>query len=163
MKKTFIYIFSLLLALPTLNSCDDEVMPDLLPPVEDGGNAGGGSDIDDDIDVSLLEPGFNLNPKTETEEFPDVDQPLEIYFNANGLKVETDNGEEDSPLLGYDKDCYLHTGVISEGTWMYVPAEWNEDTEKCKMKLVKENVWKITLSPSIREWYGSGSPAWPQY
>lgn len=157
MKKTFIYIFSLLLALPTLNSCDDEVMPDLLPPIEDEGNAGGGSDIDDDIDVSLLEPGFNLNPKAETEELPDADQPLDIYFNANGLKVETDNGEEDSPLLGYDKDCYLHTGVISEGTWMYVPAEWNEDTEKCKMKLVKENVWKITLSPSIREWYGSGT------
>ena len=67
MKKTFIYIFSLLLALPTLNSCDDEVMPDLLPPIEDEGNAGGGSDIDDDIDVSLLEPGFNLNPKAETE------------------------------------------------------------------------------------------------
>lgn len=40
---------------------------------------------------------------------------------------------------------------------MYVPAGWSEDTEKCKMKRVKDNVWKITLSPTIRDWFGSGS------
>lgn len=153
MKKTYIYIFSLLLSLPYLYSCSDEQIPELLP-IEDEGNS---TVVEDDIDVSLLEPGFNLNPKDQSGNLPDADQPLDIYFNANGLKVETDDGEEDSPLLGYDKDCYLHAGVISEGTWMYVPAGWDEDTEKCKMKLVKENVWKITLGPSIRDWFGSGS------
>ena len=118
MKKTFIYIFSLLLSLPYLYSCSDEQMPELLP-IEDEGNS---TVVEDDIDVSLLEPGFNLNPKDQSGNLPDADQPLDIYFNANGLKVETEKGEDDSPLLGYDKDCYLHAGVISEGTWMYVPA-----------------------------------------
>src|SRR5699024_3753139 len=42
-------------------------------------------------------------------------------------------------------------------TWMYVPAAWTENADKCKMSRVKENVWKITLSPSIRDWFGSGS------
>lgn len=67
--------------------------------------------------------------------------------------------KKECPLLGYQEACYLHAGVYSEGTWMYVPAAWTEDTEKkkCKMVRVKENVWKITLSPTIRDWFGSGS------
>ena len=23
-------------------------------------------------------------------------------------------------------DVYLHTGIVSEGVWLYVPADWNE-------------------------------------
>lgn len=155
MKKTFIYIFSLLLVFSFFTSCEDEVVPDLLPIEDDG--SGEGTDLEeDDIDVSLLEFGFNLNPKDETDELPNADESLDIYFYANG-KVTIDNEEVDCPLMGYEQDCYLHAGVYSEGTWMYVPAEWTEDTEKCKMKRVKENVWKITLSPTIRDWFGSGS------
>ena len=155
MKKTFIYIFSLLLVSSFIASCEDEVVPDLLAIEDDGSDEG--TDLEeDDIDVSLLEFGFNLNPKSETDELPNADEPLDIYFYANG-KVTIDNEEVDCPLMGYEKDCYLHAGVYSEGTWMYVPAEWTEDKEKCKMKRVKENVWKITLSPTIRDWFGSGS------
>lgn len=155
MKKTFIYIFSLLLVSSFIASCEDEVVPDLLA-IEDDGSDEGADLEEDDIDVSLLEFGFNLNPKSETDDLPNADEPLDIYFYANG-KVTIDGEETDCPLMGYDKDCYLHAGVYSEGTWMYVPAGWDEDTEKCKMKRVKENVWKITLSPTIRDWFGSGS------
>ena len=73
MKKTFIYIFSLLLSLPYLYSCSDEQMPELLP-IEDEGNS---TVVEDDIDVSLLEPGFNLNPKDKSGNLPDADQPLD--------------------------------------------------------------------------------------
>lgn len=91
-----------------------------------------------------LEEGFNYNPTT-----PDADQPLTITFKAPAS----------SALYGYAGDVYLHTGVLSEGTWMYVPADWNVNIEKCKMTKVEDNTWSITLSPSIREWYGSGTTA----
>ncbi|MFY9514899.1 MAG: alpha-amylase family glycosyl hydrolase, partial [Dysgonamonadaceae bacterium] len=51
---------------------------------------------------------------------------------------------------------YIHTGVVSEGQWLYVPAAWEQNLEKCKMTVIGPNTWSITLSPSIREWFGSG-------
>ena len=46
---------------------------------------------------------------------------------------------------------------MSEGDWQYVPAEWNENKDKCKMTATNEaNTWQITLSPSIRQWFNSG-------
>ena len=154
MKKYFIYLLLLLFTAPYISSCSDEWIDsdklNLLTKAEEEEPV-----EDDDIDVSLLKFGFNLNPKAETDELPDADEPLEIYFYAEGREVA--DGEEECPLLGYDDVCYLHAGVYSEGTWMYVPAAWTENADKCKMSRVKENVWKITLSPSIRDWFGSGS------
>lgn len=94
-------------------------------------------------DPKLVE-GFNYNPAT-----PDADQPLTITFKAPAS----------SALYGYAGDAYLHTGVVSEGIWLYVPADWSENIEKCKMTKIEDNTWSITLSPSIREWYGSGTTA----
>lgn len=94
-------------------------------------------------DPKLVE-GFNYNPAT-----PDADQPLTITFKAPAS----------SALYGYAGDAYLHTGVVSEGTWIYIPADWSENIEKCKMTKVEDNTWSITLSPSVREWYGSGTTA----
>ena len=37
-----------------------------------------------------------------------------------------------------------------------MPAEWAENKDKCKMTLSEANIWSITLSPNIREWFGSG-------
>lgn len=80
-------------------------------------------------------------------ETPDADQPLTITFKASPT----------SDLYGYAGEVYLHTGVVREGVWMYVPAEWNENIEKCKFtkSQTEANVWTITLSPSVREWFGS--------
>lgn len=82
-----------------------------------------------------------------TPEKPDADQAVTITFKA-GAK---------SALYGYSGDVYVHIGVVSEGIWSFVPAEWGENKDKCKMTSAGANVWNITLSPNIREWFGSGT------
>lgn len=84
--------------------------------------------------------GLSFRPET-----PDADRQLTLYFKAT----------KTSPLYGYAGDVYVHTGVVSEGTWMYVPEEWNTNVDKCKMVRVADNIWSITLAPSIRQWFGS--------
>ena len=81
----------------------------------------------------------------------DADKELTIWFKA----------ASGSPLYNYTGDVYIHTGVISEGEWQFVPAEWNENLSKCKMTKVEEeqSTWTIKLTPSIRQWYGSGKTA----
>ncbi len=78
----------------------------------------------------------------------DADKELTIWFKA----------ASNSALYNYTGDVYIHIGVVSEGTWMYVPAEWNENITKCKMTKVADepSTWSIKLSPSIRQWFGSG-------
>ena len=91
--------------------------------------------------VAEIKEGFNIIP---TE--PDADKPLTIIFKA----------PKTSALYSYKGDVYIHTGVVSEGQWLYVPAAWEQNLEKCKMTVIEPNTWSITLSPSIRQWFGSG-------
>ena len=80
-------------------------------------------------------------------EAPDADQPVTLTFKATNK----------SALYGYTGDVYVHIGVVSDGDWMYVPADWDKNTDKCKMAKAEEaNVWTLTLSPSIRQWFNSG-------
>src|SRR3712207_880371 len=79
-------------------------------------------------------------------ESPDADKELTVSFKAPA----------GTPLYGYAGDVYIHAGVLDEGTWLYVPAGWNDNLDKCKMTRVGENVWSITLKPSVRAWFGSG-------
>lgn len=88
-----------------------------------------------------IQDGLNYS-----SESPDADQELTITFKA----------AKSSPLYGYKGEVYIHTGVIADGTWMFVPAAWDENISKCKMSKVEDNVWSITLAPSIRQWYNSG-------
>ena len=44
---------------------------------------------------------------------PDADLSLTLYFKAT----------KDSPLYDYTGDVYVHAGVVSEGSWMHVPAD----------------------------------------
>ncbi len=109
-------------------SCsDDKDIPMPTPPPDDGGEE--------------WNDGFNYSVES-----PDADEPLTITFKAGAT----------SALNGYNGDVYLHAGVVSEGVWQYVPADWEENIAKCKMTKVEANVWSITLSPSIRQWFGSG-------
>lgn len=78
---------------------------------------------------------------------PDADKELKITFKA----------AKTSPLYAHTGEVYIHIGVVSEGIWMYVPAEWGQNITKCKMTEEVKNVWSITLTPSIREWFGSGT------
>lgn len=82
-------------------------------------------------------------------ESPNADKALTVTYKASS----------GSSLYGYESDVYAHTGVISEETWMYVPAAWDQNLDKCKMKKVEDNVWSITFSPSVRQWYNSGETA----
>ena len=82
-----------------------------------------------------------------TPEAPDADQPLTLTFKATSK----------SALYGYSSDVFVHIGVVSDGDWMYVPADWDKNIDKCKMTKAEEaNVWTLTLSPSIRQWFDSG-------
>lgn len=98
---------------------------------------------------------MTLNPKPTPElkegmntdlESPDADKALTVTYKA----------PSSSPLYGYTGEVYAHTGVMIETTWEHVPAEWDKNIDKCKMKKVEDNIWSITLSPSVRQWYNSG-------
>ena len=126
MKKTFFILASMMWVLGTFIACSDD---DPVPSSEEP--------------EKELKEGFNYSL-----EEPDADKSLTITFKASPT----------SALYGYTGDVYLHTGIVREGTWMYVPADWNENIDKCRFTKSENeaNVWSITLSPSIREWFSSG-------
>ena len=147
MKKNFIYSISLLLLTSFFGACNDNFLDPnnlKLQDVEDVPEVE--EPLEENFDESKLVDGFNFNPMSETQEELDADKQLVIYFKADPT----------SPLEGHTEDCYIHCGVIVDGVWSYVPAAWNENLDKCKMSFVKENIWKITLAPTVREWFGSG-------
>ncbi len=125
------------LALIFALSCTDSGIDKNMPG--GGTGSGGGTGEGPDPEVALVD-GFNLDPTS-----PDADQMLTITFKAS----------TSSPLYNYAGETYLHTGVISDGAWFYVPAEWSENIEKCKFEKLAPNVWQIELAPSIREWFDS--------
>lgn len=86
-----------------------------------------------------LPEGVTLDPT----EF-DAEKEGTIYFKASST----------SELYGYEGDVYVHIGVVEGSSWRYVPAEWEENIDKCKMTRGAENVWSIILSPDIRTWFG---------
>lgn len=89
-----------------------------------------------------IKEGLNYSSKS-----PNADSTLTITFKA----------ASSSQLFGYTGDVYIHIGVVQEGTWMFVPAEWNQNLAKCKMLKKDTNVWSITLTPTIRQWFNSGT------
>ncbi|MEG1562715.1 MAG: alpha-amylase family glycosyl hydrolase [Bacteroides sp.] len=127
-------LFQLLCVLPVLfTSCSKEnsLIPTPEPPKPTP-------------PVTEIKEGLTYLP-----EAPDADKELTITFKA----------AKSSPLYGYTGEVYIHPGVISEGTWMYVPAAWDQNLDKCKMTKGEANVWSLKLSPSIREWFGAGTTA----
>lgn len=100
------------------------------------------SDSSEPAQEEVIYDGLNYSPSS-----PNADQALKITFKA----------PSSSALYGYAGDVYIHIGVVSEGTWMYVPAAWTTNLDKCKMTKDKDNQWSITLSPTIRQWFSSGT------
>lgn len=78
-------------------------------------------------------------------EIPDADGPCTLYYKADG-----------SPFKGWTDDLYAHIGIV--GTeWTFVQAEWGENIDKCKWIPTGEtDLWKLEITPTIREWFGSG-------
>ena len=99
-------------------------------------------------------PEFNLSTLkaglTTVPEALNADQPVTFYFKADAS----------SPLYNSTSDLYFYTGVWYDSSdWRHVQADWGVNTDKCRMEKVEENVWKLEMAPSIREWYGSGQTA----
>lgn len=80
-------------------------------------------------------------------EKPDADEELTIFFKA----------PSSSELYNYTGEVYIHIGIVNEGVWQNVPADWDENISKCKMSPVEgeSNAWSIKLIPTIREWFES--------
>lgn len=91
---------------------------------------------------AMLNDWFSWQP-----EKPDADEELTIFFKA----------PSSSELYNYTGEVYVHIGIVNEGVWQNVPADWDENISKCKMSPVEgeSNAWSIKLIPTIREWFES--------
>lgn len=96
---------------------------------------------------SLLKGQISTQPTVVTET-----GKVEIIFNAalgnQGLK-------------GYTGTVYAHTGVITNKSnngndWKYAPV-WGVNDDKYKMSSLGNNLWKLTIAPGVRSWYGVAS------
>jgi 1,4-alpha-glucan branching enzyme len=77
-------------------------------------------------------------------------QPVVITFDASyGNKG----------LMAYTGDVYVYTGVItdkstSSSEWKYIKADWSTNIEACKLTRINTNQYQLTISTSIRDFYG---------
>ena len=75
-------------------------------------------------------------------ETPDADSPCTLYFRP----------ERGSSLYG-ETELYAHIGI---NEWSNVQADWGKNIDKCKFQPTEEsNLFKLEITPSIREWFGS--------
>lgn len=89
-------------------------------------------------ETTVYADGFNYDLATL-----DADRPVTITFKA----------PEGTALYGTTGNLYLHSGVGSG--WTGAPA-WGDNSDKYKLTPVpgQSNLWSITLSPSVRSFYG---------
>ena len=97
-------------------------------------------------------PGETVSPAassgiTVDPAVPDADQPCTIRFKPGSS----------NPLYNHQGELYAHLGVVVEGEWTLVPAEWDTNLEKCHFTKVADNSWELKLTPNIREFFGSGT------
>lgn len=83
---------------------------------------------------------------TVEPEVPDADGECTIRFRP----------QAGNPLYNHSGELYGHLGVVVEGEWMFVPCEWAVSDEKVHFKKLGDNDWELKLTPSIREYFGSG-------
>jgi glycosidase len=82
-----------------------------------------------------------------------------VFPVSSGQVVITFNADRgDMGLKDYTgDDVYAHTGVItnlSGGQWKYVVATWTTNLPKAKLTKVSANVYTLSITPSIRDYYG---------
>ena len=85
--------------------------------------------------------GITLDPA-----LPNADEPCKILFNPSSS----------NKLYNHKGELYAHLGIVVEGEWMFVPAGWDQNIEKCHFKKVSDNSWELELTPTIRDFFGSG-------
>jgi len=131
MKRIITLISVLAFMSMSFIGCEDPATPDVPDTPE--------------FDINTLKEGMTTVP-----EVLNADQPATFYFKAGSS----------SPLYNSASDLYFYTGVWYDSSdWRHVQADWGVNTDKCKMEKVQDNVWKLVMEPTIREWYGSGETA----
>jgi len=83
-------------------------------------------------------------------EFPTDLDSCEVIFDAT---------QGDGGLANVSGPLYAHTGVITNystgpADWKYVVADWNVNVAKAQLVSLGDNLWKLRVIPSIREYYG---------
>ena len=77
---------------------------------------------------------------------PNADQSCTVYYRPADGDV----------FYGYAGDLYAHI-------WLKNPSgdshgsQWKDNSSKYKFTKVQENLWSISLTPTIREWFASGT------
>jgi glycosidase len=87
---------------------------------------------------------------TVSPAFPTASDAVVVTFNAD---------QGNMGLKDYTGDVYAHTGVITDKStsgsdWKFVIAPWETNLPKAKMTRVSSNVYTLSISPSIRDFYG---------
>jgi hypothetical protein len=82
--------------------------------------------------------------------FPTESDSVTVIFDAS---------KGSGGLANYTGDIWAHTGVITNlstgpSNWKYVVADWEENTDKAKLKSLGNNLWELKIGPSIRSYYG---------
>lgn len=81
--------------------------------------------------------------------FPTIDDQVVVTYD-----ISQGNGG----LLGVAPPFYAHAGVITNlstgpTNWRHVVADWNVNTDKCKLTALGGNLYQLVIGPSIREFY----------
>lgn len=114
--------------------------------------------------VGCKDPGIPEPPKPTPEpEKPAVEKKAVAWSPTEAKADEaltiTFTALKGSPLYGYEGDVYAHLGIVDGDEWLYVPATWDQNLDKCKLTKQESNVWKLELKPSVREWFGAEEDA----
>jgi len=105
------------------------------------------------VSIALILFGTQLTTAqliTVTPPFPTDQDAVVVTFDA---------ALGSGGLEGFTGDVYAHPGVITNNSssgsdWKYVKAGWSENIPECKMTNIGGNLWELSISPSIRDYYG---------
>jgi len=100
------------------------------------------------VAILTINTGFS-QVITVTPPLPNDQSSVEVTFDAS---------QGSGGLAGYTGDIYAHTGVItnlsnSTADWKHVKSDWGVNIPACKLTSLGNNLWKLTIGPSIRSYY----------
>ena len=87
--------------------------------------------------------------------YPQITSSPALPTASNEVVITFDATQGNGNLAGYTGDIYAHTGVKTEGnsTWQYVIGTWGNNSTQPKLTRVSANIYTLTITPSIREFY----------
>lgn len=106
------------------------------------------------------EPDPEYDENVPGEAYPEASSGITVepvYPSADKSCVIRFQAPSDSELYGYTGDIYVHLGVIVDDEWTLVPFDWNVNDDKCKMQKNADGVYELSITPTIREFFQSGS------